>query len=139
MGSLSRKIIRIQNHVVEPHHLLIEKTALELAAVFYEAGRSSGLTSVCKNAKQYAKRNVEKFIPKAVELLLEILSNPSTPNETKDLIYAAIMERTNDDNLSNSGIKAFENNAEFTSDDVVKEKPLIINTGVNDDDKEENS
>ena len=60
--------MKIGKNLITPQSLLIEKTALELAAVFYEAGRSSGLTSVCKNAKQYAKRNVEKFIPKAVEL-----------------------------------------------------------------------
>lgn len=128
MGSLQRKIIRIQNHVVEPHHLLIEKTALELAAVFYEAGRSSGLHSKHKDARKFAKANVEKFIPKAVELLTDMLGNPSLPQDQKNMIYDAIMERTNDEALSNNGIKAFENNTEFTSDDVVKVEPIIVNT-----------
>jgi len=136
MGSLSRKIIRVNNHVVEPHHLLIEKTALELAATFYEAGRSSGLTSKHKDARKFAKANVEKFIPKAVELLTDMLGNPSLPADQKDMIYNAIMERTNDPELSNNGIKAFENNTEFTSDDVVLEKPIIVNTGASNGKKE---
>lgn len=128
MGNLARKIIRVNNHVVTPHHLLIEKTALELAAVFYEAGRSAGLTSKHKNARSFAKANVENYIPKAVEFLLDIMNNPATPKDQKDMIYDAIMERTNDQDLSNIGIKAFENNAEFTSDRVEKVEPIIVNT-----------
>lgn len=136
MGNLARKIIRVNNHVVAPHHLLIEKTALDLATAFYEGGRSAGLTSKHKNARSFAKANVEKYIPKAVEVLLEILNNPATPKDQKDMIYDAIMERTNDQELGSIGIKAFENNAEFTSDDVVKVEPLIVTTGAKNGSKE---
>lgn len=109
MSNLSRKI-------VTPQSILIEQTALAIAAEYYEIGRSQGLKSKHKNARAYARANVEKFIPLAVENLLKMLSLPHVPQEQKDLIYDAIMERTNDPELSNSGVKAFENNNPFLPD-----------------------
>jgi hypothetical protein len=119
---------KLVNKLIQPESILIEKTALELAAVYYEAGRSTGLHSKHKNAKAFAHANVEKFIPKAVELLMDIISNPATPKEQKDAIYDALLERTNDQELSNIGLKAFENPFEYTSDKVVEQKPVIWNT-----------
>src|SRR6266567_3226128 len=107
-------------NLITPQSLLIEKTALELAACYYEAGRSSGLTSKHKNARAFAKANVEKFIPKSVELLMDILSKDSTPLEQRDLIYQAFLERTNDKELSNIGLKVFENDIPY-----LPEKPVI--------------
>ncbi len=78
-----------------PRYTVIEKTALQLAAVFYEAGRSSGMTSKHKNARSYARANLEKFIPKAVEILLGMLNNPNTPKIMKDEILGAYLERAN--------------------------------------------
>lgn len=88
--------------LVTPQSLVIEKTALELAALYYEEGRSRGLTSKYKDARKFAKANVEKFIPKAVDTLLDTLREGNLSNDQKDLIYKAIMERVNDKELSES-------------------------------------
>lgn len=131
--SVQRKIIRANaGQVVAPHSLLIEKTALELAATYYEVGRGQGLTSKFKNPKAFAKANVEKYIPMAVKLLMDMIASPATPPDQKDMIYDALLERANDPDLSDIGIPAFINNTPFTSDRVEKVKPLIINTGAND-------
>lgn len=107
---------KLVNQLVTPQSLLIEKTALEFAAVYYEAGRSTGLTSKYKDARAFAKANVEKFIPLAVDHLMTMLSSDSLPADQKELIYDAFMERTNDEGLSNSGLKVFENNTQFIPD-----------------------
>lgn len=109
-----------KNALITPQSLLIEKTALELAAAFYEGGRSAGLKSKHKDARSFAKANVETFIPKAVELLMTMIGSDAIPQDQKDLIYEAFMERTNDQDLSNCGIPVFENNTPFLAD-----KPAI--------------
>lgn len=136
MGRLEKKILKVQNQVVAPHSLLIEKTALELAATYYEVGRSQGLTSKFKNARAFAKANVEKYIPMAVKFLMDMLGSPSVPQDQKDMIYDALMERSNDPDLSDIGIPAFINNTPFTSDRVEKVEPIIVNTGANNGEKE---
>lgn len=136
MGNLARKIIRANNQVVAPHSLLIEKTALELAATYYEVGRSQGLTSKFKNARAFAKANVEKYIPIAVKLLMDMIGSPAVPQDQKDMIYDALMERSNDPDLSDIGIPAFINNTPYTSDRVEKVEPIVINTGANNGEKE---
>lgn len=118
----------ISKNLITPQSLLIEKTALELAAVFYEAGRSSGLTSKHKDARSFAKANLEKFIPKAIQHLMDMLSNPATPEDFKSLIYEAFMERSNDTDLSNIGIPVFENNTPYLA-----EKPVIYDQRTIDD------
>ena len=85
-----------------PKSHLIEKTALEFAAVYYEAGRSTGLTSKHKNAKSFARANFEKFVPKVVEHVIEMLGNKSLPELMKQEIYEALMERHNDPTLNDS-------------------------------------
>jgi hypothetical protein len=119
---------KLVNKLIKPESILIEKTALEMAAVYYEAGRATGFTSKYKDPRSFAHANVEKFIPMAVELLMEMLTKDSTPKEQKDAIYDAFMERTNDQELSNIGIDAFKNDNPFTSDKVVEPKPVIWNT-----------
>ena len=136
MGRLEKKLIKIQNHVVSRHSLLIEKTALELAATYYEVGRSQGLTSKFKNARAFAKANVEKYIPIAVKLLMDMIGSPAVPQDQKDMIYDALMERSNDPDLSDIGIPAFINNTPYTSDRVEKVEPIVINTGANNGEKE---
>ncbi len=86
----------------KPEFDLIEVTALKFAATFYEASRSSGLKP--KNPKhdtphKWALHNFEKFIPKAVETLLDMLSRNDIAENIKEKIYLAIMERTNDKEL----------------------------------------
>lgn len=117
---------KLSHTLITPQSLLIEKTALELAAVFYEAGRNSGLQSKHKDARAFAKANVEKFIPKAVDLLMDILARPGTPDDMKSMIYDAFMERTNDKALSNIGIDAFKNDVPFLPDKpVIYDKPTL--------------
>ena len=117
-----------KNELVTPQSLLIEKTALELAATWYEIGRSQGLTSKWKDAKSYAKANVEKFIPNAVDLLMDMIGSGAIPEDEKQLIYEAFMERTNDKDLSNCGIPVFENNTPFLADKpVIYDQPIIDN------------
>lgn len=99
--------------IIEPHSILIEETALKFAATYYEVGRSQGLTSKFKNARAFAKANVERFIPMAVQTLMDMLSNPSTPETQKEMIYQAFTERANDPDLSNSGIGAFKNDTPY--------------------------
>lgn len=82
--------------IQEPRHHLIEKTAAALATAWYEVGRSQGLKSVHKNARLYANHNLEKFIPRAIEHLIDILGNPDFPKNAKDEIYDALIERVND-------------------------------------------
>lgn len=81
--------------ILGPTHTVFERTAAELAAVFYEACRSSGMKSKHKNARSWARANFEKFIPKAVEYCIQMLGNPSIPDLMKQEIYDALMERNN--------------------------------------------
>jgi len=120
MDSLKPKLIK-------PESTLIEKTALELAATFYEIGRGQGLKSKYKNPRDYAKAYVKNFIPKAVDILMDMLAKESTSKEMKDAIYDAFMERANDQDLANVGIPVFENPlaATFVSDKVVEQSPLV--------------
>jgi hypothetical protein len=85
--------------IAQPKHNLIEYVAGQLAGTWYEIGRSQGLTSKYKDAKSFARANIERFIPNAVQTLLQQLHNPDTPKDTKDMIYDAIMERHNDPDL----------------------------------------
>src|SRR5216684_1181391 len=91
---------KIMDIITIPKHKVIEETALALACTWYEIGRGQGLTSKWKNARSYAKANFTKFIPKAVEHLLDILGNPSFPQSAKDVIYEALLERHNDPTLN---------------------------------------
>lgn len=83
-----------------PNSTLIEKTAGELAATWYEIGRGQGMTSKYKNPRAYARANLEQFIPKAIELLISMLGRPDIPDTMKDEIHAALTERANDPDLA---------------------------------------
>lgn len=83
-----------------PKSVIIEKTALELAATWYEIGRGQGMTSRYKNAREYAKNNFKTFIPKAVEILTEMLGKPNVSEHEKQEIYIALLERVNDPDLA---------------------------------------
>jgi|SRR6185312_9171529 len=121
---------KLVNQLIKPESILIEQTALQMAAAFYEHGRSLGFTSKYKNPRDYAKKNVERFIPLAVNQLMDMLASDAISKEMKDGIYDAFLERANDPELSNNGIKAFENifAETFVSDKVVEQKPVIWNT-----------
>lgn len=79
-----------------PKLALIEHVAAELAATFYEVGRSQELKSRHKNARAYALNNLERFVPHAIKHLLEQLNSPSVSAESKEEIWEALQERMND-------------------------------------------
>ena len=53
------------------------------------------MTSKYKNARAYARANLEKFIPTAIDHLLTVMHNHSTPQIMKDEILGAYLERAN--------------------------------------------
>lgn len=136
MSSLTRKL-------KDPSDVIIEKTAGEMAAVFYEAARSSGMTVIqlqgqkinlkkYKDPRWFARSHLEKFIPAAVHALTEIMSRPETPVEQKEIIYQAILERVNDPDLdmmakTAGDLPEFEQTVLYKSDQE-KPKPIIVNT-----------
>ena len=112
--------------------MLIEKTAAQYAAIFWEACRSSGMKQGRhKTARAYARANLEKFIPLAVQNLIDIMGRENTPVEQKELIYQALQERTNDQQLGEWGkiasLPEFEQTVLYKPDNE-KPKPVIINT-----------
>ncbi len=117
---------RLERKLVKPESILIEQTALRLACEFYEIGKSQGLTSKYKTHKAYARRHLNEFIPLAVSYLMDIISNPQTSIEMRDMVYDALTERANDQELSQS-LPVFNNPFadKFTSDKVVPQKPLV--------------
>lgn len=110
--------------IVQPKHEIIEETALQLAATWYEIGRSQGLTSKYKNAKSYARRNLERFIPNAVEHLTSMLGKNDVPQNQKDIIYEALMERANDPVLKKTIVDLDLNLPGYT---VNGENPFKVN------------
>lgn len=115
--------------LVKPESTLIEQTALAFATTFYEAGKSSGLTSKYKTHKAYAARHINEFIPLAVNYLMDMVANPQTPEEMRLAIYDCFLERANDQELSQT-IPVFDNPfaKDFVSDKVVPQKPLVGNS-----------
>jgi hypothetical protein len=75
---------------------LIEKIAAEFAGVWYETGRAQGMTSKYKTAKAFARANIERFVPNAVNHLLDMLNSPDYNDHVKKEIYVALMERIHD-------------------------------------------
>lgn len=128
--------------IITPSSNIIEKTAGEMAGVFYDAARSSGMTRIqlqgkrinllaYKTSRAFARTHLEKFIPAAIESLTTILGRPNTPEEAKRIIYDAIMERTNDEQVIQMGKTAqlpeFENSPLYKTDTELP-KPVIINS-----------
>lgn len=129
--------------IKDPSDVIVEKTAGNFAAVWFEAARSSGMTVVqlqgqkinllkYKNdPRAFARAHIEKFIPAAVHALNEIMCNPKTPEDQRQIIYNAIMERVNDVDLDmmgkTAGLPEFENTPLFKPD-TEKPKPVIVNT-----------
>jgi hypothetical protein len=134
--SLSRKI-------KDPSDVIVEKTAGEFAGLWYDAARSSGMTVVklqgniinllkYKSPREFARRHLEKFIPAAVHSLIEIMSRPNCPEDQKLIIYNAIMERVNDQDLdmmakTAGDMPTFEQSVLYKPDTELP-KPVIVNT-----------
>jgi hypothetical protein len=82
--------------VYKPSNILFEKVATELAATWYEIGRSQGLKSKWKDARSYARANLEKFLPKAIEYCIDMLGRADINDDMKEMIYNELQERVND-------------------------------------------
>jgi hypothetical protein len=135
-------VSKLSKKLIEPHSILIEKTAAEFAGTFFEAARSSGMGIINlqgeridlrrykNNPVKFAKVHLEKFIPAATHSLIEIMSRENTPVSFKEQIYQAIMERTNDEQLSDLGRAAmlpeYEKTVLYKSDQE-KPTPIIVN------------
>ena len=86
--------------IIKPHSSLIENVAANIAAEFYEIGRTQGLHSKHKTPRAYARANFEKFIPNAVKHLMDMLGSSMVSENEKQAIYDALLERANDSDLS---------------------------------------
>lgn len=129
--------------IVSPSNVIIEKTAGQFAGTFFEAARSSGMGIITlqgqkidlrkykNNPRNFARAHLEKFIPAAIEALTTILGRENTPASQKEIIYNALMERVNDQQLSDmgkaAGLAEFENTILYKTD-TDKPKPIILNT-----------
>ena len=89
------KTITEQRLFKTPNSTVIEKTALEMAAVFYDAARSSGGTSKLTQ-RAWARKNFQKFIPRAIQILISMLGRSDISDLMKQEIYEALIERVND-------------------------------------------
>jgi hypothetical protein len=129
--------------IITPKSMLIEQTAGEFAGVFFDAARSSGMHKIklrgqvinldkYKNdPKKFARQHLEKFIPDVVKHFVEMLGRADIPADQKELIYEAVMERTNDPQLdalakSTQGrLPEFEQTILYKPDDE-KPKPIVV-------------
>jgi hypothetical protein len=89
------------NKILKPNSILIEKVAGELAATWFEAaGNTPGFNMHHKKYKndprRFARANLEKFIPQAIEILLGMLNRPDIALEMKEEIYDCLIDRVND-------------------------------------------
>lgn len=134
----------IHRSLKTPSDVIIEKTAVEFAGCFFEAARSSGLKVIMlqgkkinlmrygENPHNFARRHIEAFIPAAVHALNEIMCNPNTPEEQRQIIYQAILERINDPDIdmmakTAGDLPEFEQTVLYKPDNE-KPKPVIVNT-----------
>ncbi len=89
--------------VIKPSSVLFEQIALQFAAIYFEAAMSTGFKNVdkhgrkkYKDARHFARLNVEKFVLKAVEYCMDMLNRPDIAKEMKDTIFEALQDRIND-------------------------------------------
>ena len=129
--------------ITDPSNVIIEKTAGAFASTFFEAARSSGLKIINlqgkkinlmkygENPRNFARRHLEAFIPAAVHSLNEIMCRDTTPEDQRQIIYNALMERVNDKDIDmmgkTAGLPEFEKTVLYT-DDTTKPKPIVLNS-----------
>lgn len=89
----------LEKKIINPASVLIEQTAADLCAEYYEIGLSQGLKSKRKTHKSFVHHNIEHFIPIAVNILTDMLGSPAVPDNQKELIVEALLERANDPEL----------------------------------------
>lgn len=118
--------------IIEPKFDIIEETALKFAATYFEAGMSQGLkprNPKHKTPRLWALNNFEKFIPKAVEVLTEMLSRSDIAEPIKEKIYGALIERVNDPELQS--IQPIDTLPDINIQkyfDATPLAPIVINT-----------
>ncbi len=116
----------IESKLLKPRDILIEKVAGELAATYFEAAQNTPQMNTLRkkyrnDPRRYARMNLERWIPKAVETLISCLQSPRLSIEAKEEIYNAIADRVNDpDNLTSDDI--INNGGMLPKIDI---KPLI--------------
>lgn len=128
----------------DPSDVIIEKTAGAFASTFFEAARSSGMKVIMlqgrkinlmkykENPRNFARVHLEAFIPAAVHSLIEIMSREGTPENQRQIIYQALLERVNDPDIDMTAkiagnLPEFEQTVLYKPDNE-KPKPVIINT-----------
>lgn len=84
-----------------PKNHLIEKTAIEFAAVWYDIARTNNQVDAAfikkwPTQRKFAKAKFEKFIEPALKHLTSLLGRSDIPDIMKKEVYDAIMERNND-------------------------------------------
>lgn len=111
----SNKVLT-KNKVAKPLDPLIYATARDFAATWFEAALSSGLKDIRynKDPRAFAVRNLEKFIPLAIKILLDMLKPTSNCNELmRRRIYEAITNPINDPDLMEDAKKPLDSNAQM--------------------------
>lgn len=135
--------MNLAKSIKDPSDVIVEKTAGEFAGTFFEAARSSGMGIIMlqgqkidlrkykNNPRAFARAHIEKFIPAAVHALNEIMCNPKTPEDQRQIIYNALMERINDTTMlemgKTAGLPEFQDSPLYKPD-TEKPKPVIVNT-----------
>ena len=114
MTNIAKKLIR-------PSSEIIERTAAEMCALYYEVGRSQGLKTKYKTHKAFVHKYLENFIPMAVDSLVGMLGDPNVSDHLKKEIFEALEERKADPELDvfNEPVNPFKE---------VASSPIIINT-----------
>ena len=92
--------MKLEKKMINPVSVLIEQTAADCAAEYFEIGLSQGLKSKHKSHKAFVHAHIERFIPIAVDLLTSMLGMPHVSDDQKVLIHEALIERANDPDLS---------------------------------------
>lgn len=85
---------------------LIFQTAADFAAVWFDTARSSGMPAGKyvgrgdRPIKQFVGDHIEKFIPMAISILIDMLKPTSNCNaDMRDRIYTALMNPVNDPDM----------------------------------------
>ena len=114
MTNIAKKLIR-------PSSEIIERTAAEMCALYYEVGRSQGLKTKYKTHKSFVHKYLENFIPMAVDSLVGMLGDPNVSEHLKKEIFEALEERKADPELDvfNEPVNPFKE---------VASSPIIVNT-----------
>lgn len=91
----------MKKSILSSKHTLIEHTAANFAAIWFEAALSSGLKpKKYKTHKAWAAHNYQKFIIPAVEHLTSLLGCDDINEHMKNEIYESLMERINDPDVA---------------------------------------